>query len=539
MKRSLLVCVPFLMISVGGSAAGQSLGANPPLEPSARIAAQCASENSVAQFFRLCQLASSPSDAAITLDHTKQLFLDDFLIASRTNITRRVHAAQKHSANPLIWPHESWEGAVALLYGSVIRDRDKYRMWYLSGPGVSYAESKDGIAWVKPSLGLYQIEGHETNVVARGPAGSSEQSTFPYCYELLGVHKDPREKDPARRYKMGFVSIQFDYEGPREDVFHRGQRRGLGVAASPDGIHWELINSWATETVCDGPGHWMFDPARGKYVLYGRTKHIPPEVQRVWDQDAWCQTKCWGRAVTRIESSDFVEWDLTERGVGPVVLAPDARDPVGAEIYSMMVFPYESVYIGLVQVYHNHPEEHYLDVQLAVSRDGVHFTRVGDRSPFIPVGPLGSWDRFNNSIANNLPIVVGDELRFYYSGRTYRHGGYPGSDKGISGGGIGVASIKRDRFVSLGASFDGGQVTTKPVKLAGKTLHVNARADFGKILVEMLDERGTTIARSIPIRRDALSIPVHWELDKVPAASQAVRLRITIENALLFALWCE
>jgi hypothetical protein len=29
---------------------------------------------------------------------------------------------------------------------------------------------------------------------------------FPYFYELFGVHRDDRERDPARRYKMGFLT---------------------------------------------------------------------------------------------------------------------------------------------------------------------------------------------------------------------------------------------------------------------------------------------------------------------------------------------
>jgi len=484
-------------------------------------------------------IASAGANDCIHLDTKKQLFLDDYLVASTTNVTRRIHVVRKHPANPLIWPAEEWEGTVALVHGSVIRDGGKYRMWYLSRPGVSYAESKDGLTWMKPPLGLFQIDGNETNVVVSKNAAPGEPNTFPYFYNVFGVHKDPREKDPLRRYKMGFISIQRGYEGPHEDLFHRGQRRGLGVAGSPDGLHWTLIDNWATETICDGPGHWMYDPARQKYVLYGRTKFIAPEVARMWSEDPWCKKKCWGRAVTRIETSDFVTWDMTERGVGPVVLTPDAQDPLGTEFYSMRVFPYESVYIGLVQVYHNQPGECYLDVQLAVSRDSVHFTRVGDRSPFIPVGPVGSWDRFNNSLANNPPIVVGDELRFYYSGRTYRHGGYDGSDKGVSGGGIGLATIQRDRFVSLGASFDGGTLVTKPLKLVGKTLHLNAKSDFGTILVEVLDPDGKVIARSRPIRGDSLDIPIEWETGDPGNHDGPVSLRITLNNALLYALWCS
>jgi hypothetical protein len=486
----------------------------------------------------VCSAASVSGAAPIVLNETKQLFLDDLLISSTENVTRKIHAAQKHSANPLIWPTEGWEGNTALTHGSVIRDGDKYRMWYLSGPGVSYAESDDGIRWAKPPLGLFEIDGRKTNVVIRREPAPGEPNVLSHYYSVLGVCKDEREKDPSRRYKMGFLSIQRDYEGPHEDPFHHGQRRGLGVACSPDGFRWELIDSWATEAVCDGPGHWTFDPARQKYVLYGRTKFVPPEVGRMWAEDAWCKRNCWGRAVTRIESPDFINWDIIERRAGPVVLAPDVQDPVGTELYSMLVFPYESVYIGLVQVFHNQPDACYLDVQLAVSRDSIYFARVGDRSPFIPVGPVGSWDRFNNSIANNPPITADDQLRFYYSGRTYRHGPYDGPDKGKSGGGIGFAAIQRDRFVSLGASFDGGLIITKPVTLSGKTLHMNAKSDYGEIVVTVASQDGTPLAESKPVVCDSLDVPVEWETFSPEALESPVILRITLKNALLFALWC-
>ena len=86
-----------------------------------------------------------------------------------------------------------------------------------------------------------------------------------------------------------------------------------------------------------------------------------------------------------------------------------------------------------------------MDIQLAVSRDSVHFERVADRAPLLAVGEVGAWDRFNLSLANNPPIVVGEGLRFYYGGRNYRHGPYQGNDKGERFGGIGFATIPRDR----------------------------------------------------------------------------------------------
>jgi hypothetical protein len=281
----------------------------------------------------------------------------------------------------------------------------------------------------------------------------------------------------------------------------------------------------------------MFDPARGKYALYGRTLQSRPEVVAAWQTNDWFKQWFSGRAVARVESSDFLNWDFTRPETAPVVMTADLLDRPGTEIYSMKVFPYEGIYLGLVQVFHATPDDPTLDVQLAVSHDGIHFTRVGDRGPFLPLGRVGSWDRFNLSLANNDPIVVGDELRFYYGGRMYRHSPYAGPDKGPERSGIGFASLKRDRFVALEASFDGGEILTKPVALKGATLHLNAKSDFGEILVELRDANARRLARSEPIQCDSLDIPVRWSAGFVPPDSP-VTLRIQLKNARLFALWC-
>ena len=356
------------------------------------------------------------ADAPVVLDATRQLFLDDDLIARRENVTRQIHPVEKYPGNPVLRATEPWENEVAILYGSILRDEGRYRAWYYTAGNVGYAESDDGIRWSKPRLGIVEVDGQQTNLVIRRGGAEGEPGTIPYFYEIFGVVRDDREPDAGRRYKMGFLSIDRQYRGPHEDPFHRGQRRALGVAASPDGIHWKLLDNWSTDAVCDGATHWMLDPARGKYVVYGRTKHVAEGLRAAWGENEWVGRYFWGRSVARVESDDFLHWDITEPAKAPVVMTADADDPPGTEIYGMHVFPYESVYVGLVQVFHNRPGACHLDVQLATSRDGVHFTRVGDRQPFIPVGPVGSWDRFNNSLANNPPIADGDELRFYYGG---------------------------------------------------------------------------------------------------------------------------
>ena len=93
--------------------------------------------------------ATRPLGAAepITLDARRQLFLDDFLIASMKGARRMIEPARKHPANPVLWPTEDWEDTMATVYGSVLRDGGRFRMWYHSRIGVGYAESDDGLKW--------------------------------------------------------------------------------------------------------------------------------------------------------------------------------------------------------------------------------------------------------------------------------------------------------------------------------------------------------------------------------------------------------
>jgi len=456
-------------------------------------------------------LGAVSAQEPVAVDATKQLFLDDHMIAHTENVTRTIHPVTKSEHNPVLWPTEPWEGKVAIVYGSVLRDGDRYRMWYHGGAGVSYAESEDGVTWTKPLLGLHKVDGQDTNILIDRNAAEGAPNYLPYFYELFGVHKDEDAEDPNARYVMGYLSIQREYSGPNGDPFHGGQRRGLGVATSPDGIRWTLQESWTTGAICDGGTYWMVDPATNNYVLYGRTKFFPPELKTAWAGDPWVEKNCWGRAVARVESPDFRNWDFTAPASAPVVMTADIEDPPGTEIYSMQVFPYESVYVGLVQLFYNQEDACYLDIQLAVSHDGVSFTRVGDRTPFIPVGTIGSWDRFNTSVANNPPIQVGDDLRIYFGGRTYRHSPYQGDDKGESGGGIGFGTIPLDRFVSLDAPFSGGAIETVPVRLSGNELHLTATRRFGEMVGELLDAAS--------------------------GAGQPLTIRFSMKNARLYAFW--
>src|SRR5947208_36667 len=141
------------------------------------------------------------ADAAIVLDSRKQLFLDDYLVASMTHVKRTVEQANKFPGNPVLYQTESWESPMAIIYGSVIRDRGKFKIWYLSrnkeGNGVSYATSEDGIRWNKPRLNLTLVDGQPSNILFTKQTIWTGSENLPNFQELFGVHRDDYDPDPA------------------------------------------------------------------------------------------------------------------------------------------------------------------------------------------------------------------------------------------------------------------------------------------------------------------------------------------------------
>ena len=499
------------------------------------------------------------SDPPLTLDHTRQLFLDDHVIQWTDKAERRVMAATKHPRNPLVEPTEAWEPAGYIVYGSVLYDRSDrlYKMWAFgtdaqpersphgcpsSRQGVFYFVSDDGLTWNRPGLDVVLVDGRRTNIVVPGPE-SGHSAVLPHWYELYGVSKDERDEDPRRRFKMGYNYIHRDYEGPDPAPFHPGQRRGLGVAFSPDGVHWTPHGDLVTRATQDGPTFWHFDECAGRWMLYGRTRYVDPAVRARWGRDAFFQRNHWGRAVNRAESTDFLRWEPDE---GERVLHSDVLDGPQHEIYGMSVFAYEGLYIGLVQVFLNYRDRDHLEIQLAVSRDGRRFERLSDRSPFIPVGDVGSWDRFNNSIANNPPLRVDDELWFYYAGRSYLHpgAGQNMADNGLRCGvralaGVGLATIRRDRMVALQASFDAGVVRTRPLTTAARRLCVNAAVRFGRLNITARTPAGEAIEglETDLLRKDGTDMVALEGLDALQG--RPFVLEFTLHNGRLFAFWAE
>jgi hypothetical protein len=77
------------------------------------------------------------------------------------------------------------------------------------------------------------------------------------------------------------------------------------------------------------------------------------------------------------------------------------------------------------------------------------------------------------------------------------------------------------------------------LKLKTPRLHVNAKAGFGELIVEVLDATGRLLAQSKPTRQDGLDVLIEWNSEPPVFSENPVCLRIRLQNARLYALWCD
>ena len=107
----------------------------------------------------------------LSIGSRRECFFDEYLINTElTSAEFRVHEPIRHEC---VLVHDApWEGD-GCNYHNIVKDDGLYRMYYLGWSMlaedqivVCYAESTDGLHWVKPSLGLFEYRGSkDTNII--------------------------------------------------------------------------------------------------------------------------------------------------------------------------------------------------------------------------------------------------------------------------------------------------------------------------------------------------------------------------------------
>jgi len=465
-------------------------------------------------------LAAEPIDIGSRLEP----MIDRYLIDRLDRVSLKLHHPVPREL--AIVHDEFWEGEGSA-YHTVFQDGDLYRMYYRgSGRGhrrgrlmerhhwshqtACYAESRDGIHWTKPELGLFEVNGSKANnIVWYGPGGHN-----------FAPFKDTNPKcKPERQYKaLAFMHCE-------KAMAEGRQVRYLYAFHSPDAIHWSLTQEEPVmkQGAFDSLNVAFWDPLRGCYVAFVR-KNRPGR-----------------RDVATATSDDFLHWTDT------VGLEYPGSPPT--QLYTNSIAPYERaphLYFGLPmrfmddRDYKGEGRKGYgiCDVVFMTSRDGLNFHRW-DEALVRPGLQPDRWVTRNNLPAQGLvftesKIHGGPEISLYTTE------GFWETDACR----LRRFTIRVDGFVSLHARTSGGEMVTKPLRFAGSRLQLNlSTSAAGSVRVEIQDEAGKPIngfslADCPEIFDDSLARIVEWgpDSDLGSLAGKPVRLRFVLKDADLYSL---
>lgn len=451
------------------------------------------------------------SAVPIDIGSEKQLFIDQRLIERAQNVTLRVNPPRK-TGEKCIVADRPWESHRVCAYNTVMEDGGIYKMWYDAidndgGRWLCYATSTDGIHWQKPALGIVEFQGSKENNIVFPTVKRGHE---PGC-----VFIDRNPGCPAdARYKM-----VCSYEGAAGHATH--------VFASADGLHWRAISDRPSFRSSDTGNVAFWDERISRYVAYVRT---------------WTPMRMVGRC-------EFD--DLTDFGKEQVVFGYDEDDPPDMDFYTNAAVKYpfaKDVYLIFPSAYFHYPEppvgkfrnDGPLDIRLAVSRDGIHFSRP-ERSAYIGLGVKGEWDDSALYMATGM-IRRGAEIWQYYAGYDFTHGAYDVRRDQYKGA-ISRVVQRLDGFVSADAPYTEGVLTTVPITFSGKRLELNVDAGVaGSVRVELLDAEGRplpgfALRQADAIKGNHIAHTVTWQgSDDVSAlAGKHVKIRFVMRDCKLYA----
>lgn len=431
-----------------------------------------------------------------------ELFVDDLLIDNMTgDVQQFLH--QPEAKEVVLVTDAPWEGNTCAYY-TIFQDGDLYRMYYRGShfdeerrraahPEVTcYAESKDGIHWTKPNLGLYEFNGSKDNNIVWDGIGT-------HCFVAF---KDQNPDCPPEAQYKGIARGR-----PKGE-------RGLYLFQSPDGIRWKLMEPEPviTQGAFDSQNLAFWDPHAKVYREYHRT---------------FANGK---RAIMTGTSKDYLHWSKPQ-----LLKYPDTPDE---HLYTNAVQPYERaphILIGFPTRYLPKQGQR-VEPTLMASRDGVTFKRWLD--PVIPESaPKDRSGNRSNYIAWGM-VELPNRPKHYsvYATEAY----YTGPDSRVR-----RFEYRKDGFVSVRGGAKGGELVTPPLVL-GKTaerlvLNFQTREE-GSLRVGLESLEGKPLANfsledCTPLQGDSLQQTVQWkEADLSSLKGKTVRLRFQLRDADLYSL---
>ena len=505
-----------------------------------------------------------------------ELMVDDYLIA------RLSGGAQRRFNKPV--PQEAalvtdqpWEGNASGGF-TLFQDGAIYRMYYnarnfamsettLSEPSgvICYAESENGIDWVRPELGLVEFKGsRKNNIIIDSQALKVPGDAFaPFKDANPAATADAKYKAWATRfpnYSPGASTRKgHSFEVPD----------GLHALKSHDGIHWTPMSTGPVieDGLLDSLNLAFWDGVRGEYRDYHRNEFRAAKTgedryaaHQVESTGTSLRGSRYGRDLRTATSSDFIHWSEPQ-----YINYTQGRSH---ELYDNQILPYfraPHIFLGFPTRYIERPwsaaieelpeleqrrlrsgiSERYgtalTDVMFMSSRDGQTFDLCPES--FIRPGlrPQDNWVYGDNFSAWGLlttrSMFAGapDELSLYTT-EGYWRGDHMALRR---------HTLRLDGFASVQAPLSGGELRTRPIIFEGGELVLNFSASAaGSIRVEILRDQmdeaidGFALDDCIEILGDDLERVVRWSGGKDLGRLSGVplRLRFVLKDADLYAL---
>jgi hypothetical protein len=453
------------------------------------------------------------SGKVIDLGSRRELFADPFLVASLDGATL---ALERPRDEGIVHRFDRpWEGRFCA-YATVLHDNGRYRLYYrgLAGEGgdgtnaevTCYSESRDGITWTRPNLGLFTVHGtRDNNVLLAGQA--------PFSHNFCPMIDPRKDVHRSERYKAlaGIGSS------------------GLAAFVSEDGLRWRKLRDKAviTKGAFDSQNVPFWSEHEGCYVCYFRV------------------FKDGIRRISRTTSKDFVTW------TDPVLMG--YGDRAIEHLYTNQTSPYfraPHLYVAIAarfmpgrqvltadQAKAINVDPGYFkdcsDAILMTTRGGDHYDRTFMEGFLAPGIGAENWVSRTNYPALNV-VQTGPHEMSFYANQNY---GQPTSH-------LRRYSLRLDGFAAVTAPYSGGELRTKTLTFTGKELVLNfATSAAGGIRVEIQDAAGKplpgfALADSVETIGNEIDRVLRWKAgsDVSALAGKPVRLRFVMHDARLYAV---
>lgn len=450
-----------------------------------------------------------------------------------------VRPAERRS--DILVPEQPWEKRFSVTV--LIQDGDRLRFWGTC-PDPCYLESRDGVTWERPTLGLVEFAGNRDNNLCPGVPGGFlfiDPSAPPQQrYKALGTDTISEEEFAAYLHER---PGDYDPRARRTDVGHVYALRGF---VSADGFNWTLLPRPLSVEHADTQNTGHYDPVTGKYVLYTRTWWVgdqdPSARGAVSPDAAWIAPG--RRSIGRSESDTFGDFPVSQAIAAP---PPD-------------FLPSEVLYTNCKTTMPGQPDNHLMfpavwnmdsdatRLVMMSSTDGRvwHWVPGGT---VLDTGAFGTFDGGAIFASPNLVEFANGDFALPYNGYRFPHK-YPRGHEGFPPT-LGFAVWPKGRICAVEAEGL-GEFTTVGFIPPGNRLRINAETRRGGwIVVEVCAlSRGCMDLKAIPGRSfddcapvigDQFRTLVTWKEGEdlgVPVG-QPLALRFRMNQASIYALEFE